>query len=186
MRKVLRVAGFVVGGLLILGLIVPVGYRLLSGVWNWGFGTSNETSQPVVCQENSSVPAVDSKNVQTDTCLYDAGKLNLPTDIANYVCDGTFGSVSLQLQSGTFVPFGTFTMDAESRVWILSDFTVPSIANYSFDYTNARRNLLQAPFLVGSELGWEGQERVPFTVCYNFEGDCFLPDEIVSQLFPTK
>jgi len=123
---------------------------------------------------------------EQDPCLYQAGKLGLPTDIATYVCNGKTGDVSLQLQSGTFVPFGTFTMDAESRVWILSDFTVPTVANYSFSYENAERNLLHAPFLVGSELGWKGQERVPFTICYNFEGECSLPDEIISQLFPTK
>lgn len=183
MKNFLRIALFVLIGLLILGLIVPVGYRLLSGVWNWGF-SSGKTVNQEVCQENEIAPVV-VKEVQAD-CLYDAGKLNFPTNIATYVCNGTAGNVSLQLQSGTFVPFGTFTMDAESRVWILFDFTVPAVANYSFSYENAERNLLQAPFILGSELGWKGQERVPFTVCYNFEGECSLPEEIVSQLFPTK
>lgn len=187
MRTILRIALFVLVVLLVLGLVIPVGYRLLSGVWNWGFGLANtaSTNQPV-CREENLEPVVVSEQVQTDDCLYEAGRLGFPSEIASKICNGTTGNVSLQLQSGTFVPFGTFTMDAESRVWILSDFTVPAVANYSFSYENAERNLLKAPFVLGSELGWKGTERVPFMVCYDFKGECSLPDEVVSQLFPTK
>ena len=128
---------------------------------------------------------VGEQNVSSD-CLFEAGSLGLPKDIANYVCDGVRGEVSDQLKTCVFVPFGTFTMDAEWRVWVLYDFTVPHVANYSFDYTDAERNLLQAPFLIGSESGWQGEERVPFTVCYDFEGECSLGEGIISQLFPTN
>lgn len=188
MKTFVRFALFALAVLLVLSLIIPVGYRLVSGIWNWGFGPTKtaSTSQPV-CREENLEPVLNSdRQVFTDSCLYEAGRLGFPSEIASKICNGTTGNVSLQLQSGTFVPFGTFTMDAESRVWILSDFTVPAVANYSFSYENAERNLLQAPFILGSELGWKGQERVPFTVCYNFEGECSLPNEVVAQLFPTK
>lgn len=181
------IALFVLIGLLVLGLIIPVGYRLLSGVWNWGFGFSNSNtaiSEPV-CQENEIAPVV-SKEIQADTCLYEAGRLSFPSEIASKICNGTTGNVSLQLPSGTQVPFGTYTRDAEWRVWILTGFTVPESANYSFSYEDAERQLLKAPFILGSELGWKDGKRVPFQVCYNFEGECSLPPEIVSSLFPTK
>jgi len=185
MKTILRTVLFVLIGLLILGLVVPVGYRLLSGVWQWGFGSVKTVNQESVCQEKEIAPVV-GKEIQADTCLYDAGKLNFPTNIATYVCNGTTGDVSLQLQSGTQVPFGTYTRDNEWRVWILTGFTVPQSANYSFSYQGAERQLLKAPFVLGSELGWKDGERVPFQICYNFEGDCSLPADIVSELFPPE
>ncbi len=140
---------------------------------------------------NTSIPSsvsVTSNTQEQDSCLYQAGKLGLPTDIANTVCNGSEGQVSEQLKPGTKVPFGTITFDCESRVWILRNFTVPSIASYAFNYVNAERNLLSAPFLVGSELGWSKdckENNVPFVVCYNTTDDgCKLPENV--NLFPTK
>lgn len=132
--------------------------------------------------------SVASNTQEQDSCLYQAGKLGLPTDIANTVCNGSEGQVSEQLTSGTKVPFGTITFDCESRVWVLKNFTVPSVASYAFNYKNAERNLLNAPFLVGSELGWSKdckENNVPFVVCYNTTDDgCKLPESV--NLFPTK
>lgn len=188
MKAILRIALVVLVGLLILGLIVPTGYWLLSRVWGWGFDKNERTSSTEVfeCPDCVCPTEVTPRTEVSDNCLFDAGQLDLPKDVANYVCDGKWGEVSLQLQSGKSVPFGTFTMDAEHRVWILFDFTVPPTANYSFSYENSERNLLKAPFLVGSELGWKGEERVPFTVCHDFQGECFLPENIVAELFPTQ
>ncbi len=146
------------------------------------------TPEKVATTNIPSSVSVTSNTQEQDSCLYQAGKLGLPTDIANTVCNGSEGQVSEQLKPGTKVPFGTITFDCESRVWILRNFTVPSIASYAFNYVNAERNLLSAPFLVGSELGWSKdckENNVPFVVCYNTTDDgCKLPENV--NLFPTK
>jgi len=187
MRRFFAWFGAILGVIVVLALLSPLLWRF----WGWGFSSRSQNECPV-CQEcvtnpipQDSFEKKDSAVIQ-DTCLYDAAKLGLPQEIATYVCEGIEGNVSQQLKTGDAVSFGTFTMDNEDRVWILYDFVVPAVANYSFSYEDAERNLLQAPFILGSELGWKGTERVPFTVCYDFEGDCFLPADIVSQLFPTK
>jgi hypothetical protein len=61
---------------------------------------------------------------------------------------GRFLSSSLRYKS----TFGTITFDCESRVWVLKELYSSFIASYAFSYENAERNLLNAPFLVGSEL----------------------------------
>ena len=178
---------WVVLAVLLVALLLPLIVKIGGSYYRWGFNKDvrEETSSECPKCPELECPEVEDTKV-SDTCLFDAGKLGLPENVANSVCDGQWGDVSLQLQSGTFVPFGTFTMDAEHRVWVLFDFTVPNVANYSFDYTDAERNLLKAPFLIGSELGWKGEERVPFTVCYDFEGECSLPENIIAELFPTQ
>jgi hypothetical protein len=184
---------WLIGAIILIALLLPLIVKVGGSYYRWGFSRKEEILAVSDCPECPECPAptiiyeeVPTDEKVSDTCLFDAGKLGLLKDVANHVCNGKWGAVSPQLPSGTYVPFGTFTMDAEHRVWVLFDFTVPNVANYSFDYTDAERNLLQAPFLIGSELGWQGEERVPFTVCYDFEGECSLPENIIAEVFPTQ
>jgi hypothetical protein len=57
------------------------------------------------------------------------------------------------------------------------DWKVPSTANYSFSYENAEKNFFDAPFVVGSELGYaKDGTRVPFKICWEVESEnCKLP-----------
>jgi hypothetical protein len=172
--------GNIMKGALTIGVIVLL---ILGIAW-----LGKKVFAPEKVADTNIPSSVTSYTQQQDSCLYQAGKLGLPTDIANTVCNGSEGQVSEQLPSGTKVPFGTITFDCESRVWVLKNFTVPSIASYAFSYENAERNLLNAPFLVGSELGWSKdckENNVPFVVCYNTTDDgCKLPESV--NLFPTK
>lgn len=190
MKKFGKVALVVVSVFLLIGLLVPVGYKIARNVWNWSL---KQEKQALVCPEckecgTSTVVTEEKSSVKMDECLYTAGTLGLPEDVATYVCNGTEGKVSERLESGSKVPFGTITFDCQDTVWVLKDFTVPPFANYSFSYQNAERNLLNAPFLVGSELGWSSdctQNNVPFKACYNTtDSGCELPSG--ADLFPTK
>jgi len=172
--------GNIMKGALTIGVIVLL---ILGIAW-----LGKKVFAPEKVADTNIPSSVTSYTQQQDSCLYQAGKLGIPTDIANTVCNGSEGKVSEQLPSGTKVPFGTITFDCESRVWVLKNFTVPSVASYAFNYVNAERNLLSAPFLVGSELGWSKdckENNVPFVVCYNTTDDgCKLPESV--NLFPTK
>lgn len=77
--------------------------------------------------------------------------------------------------SGAIVPFGTITFDDEDRVWILRNFIVPPVANYSFSYQYD--TISSAPFFTGAELSPKtGKE---FRICYNVTGECEPPVEIM-------
>lgn len=120
-------------------------------------------------------------------CEERAKAKGIPADVIDIVCEGSLGQVSPQLPSGTRVSFGSITFDCQDTVWVLEDFTVPAIASYAFSYENGTQNLLDAPFMVGSELGYAAdcETRVPFKVCYNTTDEgCQLPPEV--KLFPTQ
>ena len=190
MKKFLRITLFVLIGILILGLIIPTGFRLISRVWNWGFDSVQETKEcPACICENivNPVPQVESEF----NCKAAAEAIKAPPEMVRAICvpAGT-GSVSDRLPVGTKVAIGTITFDAEDRVWVLQNFVTPSMANYSFEYKGAELKLFKAPFVLGSELGWaDDGSRVPFRICWNTEGDCQLPagpDGNPIELFPTN
>ncbi|MGI6484535.1 MAG: hypothetical protein ACOX0R_02850 [Candidatus Dojkabacteria bacterium] len=108
---------------------------------------------------------------------------------------------------GTIIPYGTITFDLEDRVWILENFRVPSVANYNTAYiisgehtvydpvTKERyniqtdisnpANIFLSPFWMQTELGWlKDYSRVDFKVCYNFKGDCALPQSLIDEMTP--
>jgi len=65
MKNVWRIALYVLIGLLILAIAVPVGYRLLGGLWRWGFGSEKTVNQESVCEEvemTSSLPVVEASD----------------------------------------------------------------------------------------------------------------------------
>jgi hypothetical protein len=118
-------------------------------------------------------------------CKARAKEIGAPDEIVSAICDAepSGNGVSMRLPVGTKVQIGTITFDAEDRVWVLQDFTVPSIASYAFEYAGAEQALFDAPFVVGSELGYgENGERVPFKICFSVDGDCTPP----INLFPTQ
>jgi hypothetical protein len=43
--KILKWVGIVFATVLILALLIPPGYRIISGVWNWGFGGSQRQAE---------------------------------------------------------------------------------------------------------------------------------------------
>jgi len=75
-------------------------------------------------------------------------------------------------QSGELVPFGTITFDNEDRVWILKNFIVPSVANYSYEY-NSMMDVSNAPFFIGAEMSPKTGQ--PFKKCYSLSGECEPP-----------
>lgn len=184
MKTFLRFALFVLIGILILGLIIPTGYRLLSGVWNWGFNHSNQITKecPACVCGNSVNPAPVEEEFD---CKAAAEAIGAPPEMVRGLCvpAGT-GSVSDRLPVGTEVTIGTITFDAEDRVWVLQNFVTPAMANYSFEYKGAELKLLKAPFVLGSELGWaDDGTRVPFKICWDTTSEGCKPP---TELFPTK
>jgi hypothetical protein len=120
-----------------------------------------------------------------DNCKVKAEAIGAPPEMVKAICipAGT-GSVSDRLPVGTEVKIGTITFDAEDRVWVLQNFVTPKMANYSFEYIGAEMKLFEAPFVVGSELGWaDDGTRVPFKICWDVTSVGCLPP---ADLFPTK
>jgi hypothetical protein len=119
-------------------------------------------------------------------CVKRAEEIGAPKDIVSAICDATpsGNGVSLRLPVGTLVEIGTITFDAEDRVWFLQNFTTPSMANYAFEYKGSEQSLFNAPFVVGSELGYgKDGTRVPFRICWDVTSDGCIPP---ADLFPTK
>ncbi len=171
--------------LLAIALVVLIG-AMIAGVVI-GINIAKAVSQPPVVQQ----PPVSNPIVQNPVtapnsdCQKQAEQIGAPKEVVSAICDTapTGNGVSTRLTAGTKVEFGTITFDAEDRVWILQDFTVPPMANYAFEYAGAQRAILEAPFVVGSELGWaKDGSRVPFKICFNVEGECTPP----ANLFPTN
>lgn len=119
-------------------------------------------------------------------CLKRAEQIGAPKEIASAICEATpsGNGVSKRLPVGTKVQIGTITFDGEDRVWILQGFTTPLMANYAFEYAGAETSLFDAPFIVGSELGWgKDGTRVPFKICWDTTSEGCVPP---TELFPTK
>lgn len=110
------------------------------------------------------------------TCEDRAKMINAP--IGSSICEApTLGAPATRVQSGSQIVFGTITFDAETRVWILEKFVVPNYANYAYDYEGRESNVLDAPFVVGSELNPVNGEK--FTICWETTSDgCVPPTEI--------
>ncbi len=111
------------------------------------------------------------------SCEVELARMGAPDGTIEAICSGSYGTVSERLTSGTYVQIGSLTFDAEDTVWFLMDWKVPSTANYSFSYENAEKNFFDAPFVVGSELGYaKDGTRVPFKICWEVESEnCKLP-----------
>lgn len=89
------------------------------------------------------------------------------------------------IESGEFVTFGTFTEDNEYRVWILPNFTVPSInANYSYEYEHNPAGVFNAPFWVFSQLGHWPQGMDKFMVCFDVNEECEMREGLLKELYP--
>jgi len=187
MKTLGKVALIVATVFVVIGLLIPVGYKIASSVWSWGFDSVQETEEhPAYVYEDEEIVPASEFN-----CKAAAEAIKAPPEMVRALCvpAGT-GSVSDRLPVGTEVTIGTITFDAEDRVWVLQNFVTPSMANYSFEYSGAELRLFEAPFVLGSELGWaDDGSRVPFRICWNTEGDCQLPagpDGNPIELFPTK
>ena len=186
MKKFLSWTGIVLGLVVLLAVLVPLGIRY----WQWGFNQNRvDTVTCPECPVCVSDAKSDDANLQQEyaICKAELESRGAPANMVSAFCvPNGKGSVSNRLTTGTKVRLGTVTFDAQSHVWVLKDFVVPEFANYSFEYQGAESRLILAPFWTGSELGWQGNERVPFVVCWNFEGACELPQGITEKdLFPT-
>lgn len=181
-----RIIGWILGLILGFVLIVALVFGAI-GLAKWAFAPQ------VAVANNSNAPVANSPVVSSNVpitapasdCIKQAEQLGAPEDLVSAICEATplGNGVSLRLKVGTVVKIGTITFDAEDRVWILQDFTVPQMASYAFEYAGSERSIFDAPFVLGSELGWaKDGSRVPFKFCFNTEGDCTPP----TQLFPTK
>lgn len=177
MKTFWRIAGIVLVAFLIMALIVPLGIKFFGWYWGWAFGShqSATIADPVAVQAS----APDSN------CYAKAAKLNAPADVIKAICDAkpSGNGVSGRLPVGTKVAIGTITFDNEYRVWFLRNFTTPMMASYAFEYKGAEQQLFDAPFVLGSELGYgKNGERIPFKICWDTVGECQPPVD----LFPTK
>lgn len=149
MKTIGKIALFVVGGFLILGLLVPAGFRIARSVWDWGL--KQEENVCPVCPANTQ-----------ETFVPESSEYIRPAN---------------RVESGTQVGYGTLTFDAETRVWILSKFVVPSTACYAYDYTGREKGVQNAPFYVGSELN--PVDGKPFSICYDTTSvNCKPPVEV--------
>lgn len=136
---------------------------------------SNSTSALITGDCTNLVPA----GTLANTCEVKLSNMGAPVNTITAICNGTYGTVSQRLTSGTFVPIGSLTFDNEYRVWFLTDWKVPATANYSFSYEGAEKNFFDAPFVLGSELGYKNGTRVPFEICWDVTSpNCKLPDGI--------
>ncbi len=170
---------------LLAAVLAPLAWKY----WQWGFGESHDVAKCPECPACISNATSEDENLQQEyaICKAELQSRGAPANMVSAFCvPNGKGSVSNRLTSGTKVSLGTITFDAQSHVWVLKDFVVPEFANYTFEYQGAESRLILAPFWTGSELGWQGDERVPFVVCWDFEGACALPQGITEQdLFPT-
>jgi len=175
----------VLGGLALVLAFVAIGTA------RWAFSPDEQEPEVVYVQvpvndnqeQNSSVVIDNPVSAPNSDCEKQAEQLGAPKDIVSAICDAvpTGKGVSMRLPVGTKVAIGTITFDAENRVWFLKDFTVPTMANYAFEYAGSERSIFDAPFVQGSELGWaKDGSRVPFKICFTTEGDCTPP----TNLFP--
>lgn len=172
--------------LLILGIIVPLGFRFFNWYWGWAFpNRQSEVITDSVCKEcpvckGTEAPAEVIPSVD-GTCIERAKAIGAP--VGSAICNiVTVNKPAERVQTGSKVSFGSITFDAETRVWILENFTVPAFANYSFDYSGRESYILDAPFAVGAEKNPVNGKN--FNICWNIEGDCALPEGV--NLFPTK
>ena len=178
LRRILVVVVLV----LLVAVLAPLAWRY----WHWGFNTNAQVPEECpacVCNTaNSPVSPVEDDDFN---CKAKAEAIGAPPAMVRALCvpAGT-GSVSDRLPVGTEVEIGTITFDAEDRVWVLQNFVTPAMANYSFEYTGAELKLFEAPFVLGSELGWaEDGTRVPFKICWDTTSEGCIPP---TELFPTK
>ncbi|MCK9415095.1 MAG: hypothetical protein PHG60_00205 [Candidatus Dojkabacteria bacterium] len=174
-------------GLLAIGLVIVLVFGVIFGV---AIIRNLNNPETVDIQE----PPVESNPVNTTVienpisapnsdCVKQAEQIGAPKDVISAICEATPGEngVSMRLPVGTVVQIGTITFDAENRVWFLQDFVVPSMASYAFEYAGNERAIFDAPFVVGSELGWaKDGSRVPFEICFDTKGECTPP----TSLFP--
>ena len=136
-------------------------------------------SQDIVV-DREAAPKIDDPQVKPvvvePSCLDRAKLIDAP--IGSSICkEPVSGSPALRVESGSQVVFGTITFDSETRVWILERFIVPSYANYSFDYNGREQNVLDAPFVVGSEKNPVDGEN--FQICWETESEgCIPPTKI--------
>ncbi len=178
----------VVLGLLAIGLVIGLVFGVIFGV---AILRNLNNPQTVVVQEqpvaSNPVNTVVENPISAPNsdCEKQAEQLGAPEDVIAAICEATpsGNGVSMRLPVGTMVQIGTITFDAENRVWFLQDFIVPAMANYAFEYAGSERALFDAPFVIGSEMGWaKDGSRVPFQICFDTEGECTPP----TNLFPSK
>ncbi len=147
-----------------------------------------QANDPNVGGGTQATPIPSAAEVFASACQTRLGERGAPADKIDAFCntpafgDGVVGP----LPSGTVIPLGTITFDAEWRVWALTNFTVPANASYAYNYIGAPQKLLEAPFFVGTELGYapgDPNSRIPFTICW----DTITPGcEPPVDLFPNQ
>ena len=178
----------VVLGLLALGLLVGIFFGVIAGIL---VVRNLNNPQPVIVQQSPAINPVNPVvanpvSAPASDCTNRAKEIGAPEEVVSAICDAVPGGngVSMRLPVGTKVTIGIITFDAEDRVWFLQGFTTPLMANYAFEYAGAETALFDAPFVVGSELGWgKDGTRVPFKICWDVTSDGCIPP---TELFPTK
>lgn len=187
MNKLWKVLIWIAVAVIVVTLVIPALWRLGSATFNWAWGKPNTqqvdsgTTQGTcpICPDCQSVdePAkvqepVELVAVVDSTCIEKASKIGAP--IGSSICKPpTSSEPAKRMTSGQKIAFGTFTVDAETRVWILENFIVPNQANYSYDYTGREQNVLNAPFVFGSELNPVNGE--PFKICFDTISEGCIP-----------
>ena len=178
-RLIGQILGFIAGVILIIALVFGV---IILGRMVFQPAVAVASNQEAVSASVVSNPV----SAPASDCVKRAEEIGAPKDVVSAICDATPGGngVSMRLPVGTVVKIGTITFDAEDRVWFLQGFTTPLMANYAFEYAGAETALFDAPFVVGSELGWgKDGTRVPFKVCWDTTSEGCIPP---TELFPTK
>lgn len=173
-----RIAGIVLAVIIVVALVIPLGFRFFSWYWGWAFAPKSAVIADPVSVQAAFAP--------DSNCYAKAAKLNAPADVIKAICDAkpSGNGVSGRLPVETKVEIGTITFDNEYRVWFLKGFTTPMMASYAFEYKGAEQQLFDAPFVLGSELGYgKDGTRVPFEICWDVTSSGCVPPV---DLFPTK
>lgn len=155
-----KLLGLIVGSVILAAMIVTI-IVLAAAVHR-----ANTVASTAATETPASATETDAE------CVAKAKTIGAP--LGSSICNAPISNDPVvRAVSGDKIGFGTITFDAETRVWILEKFVVPSYANYSFDYTGREQYVLNAPFVVGSELSpVTGQ---PFEICWDTTSNGCIP-----------
>ena len=156
---------YVLGGILILLLIVQL-WKAFPRV------SAAPASETPVAQVTPATYAGGPVTLSGD-CVAKATTAGDPNKGSSICKDQTSSDPVARMQSGSKIAFGSITFDAESRVWILSNFVVPASSSYAFDYSGREQKILDAPFVVGSEMSPVTGK--PFEICWDTTSNGCVP-----------
>jgi len=164
MARWLKTLLYVIAVFIVLGLIIPVGYKFFDSYWGWAFRPAASAAVPDV--ECPACP-----DCECPTCPEPAPAL-APVEAAPAAENADVDvSCVRRAEFGEKIAIGTVTWDAETRVWELKDFVCDG--PYCYDYskcTNPEVTMARQPYRLGYEVSPVNGKM--FQICHDFNGAC--------------